>query len=85
VNRARATSNRIGLVRKNIFWKTDFSVVFVVSFPENTISVFVLGVALADVIQCVQNYSGVCYVLQLFLSVQLRRLILNFSTPSWPN
>jgi hypothetical protein len=46
LNRARAASNRIGLVSKNIFWKIDFSVVFIVSFPENTISVFVFGVAL---------------------------------------
>ena len=52
LNRARATSKRIGLFSKNIFWKIDFSVVFTVSFPENTISVFVLGVALTEVIQC---------------------------------
>ena len=52
MNRARATSNRIWLVSKNILWKIDFSVAFIVSFPESTISVFVLGVAVTDVIQC---------------------------------
>lgn len=51
MKRARATSNRTGLVSKNIFWKIDFSVVFIVSFPENTISVFVLEVAVTEVIQ----------------------------------
>jgi hypothetical protein len=53
LNRTRATSNRIGLVRKNIFWKIDFPVVFIVFLSQNTISVFVLGVALTEVIECV--------------------------------
>jgi hypothetical protein len=39
----------LGSSAKNNFWQVDFSVVFIVPFLENIISVIVLGFALREV------------------------------------
>jgi hypothetical protein len=62
-------ATKLGLSVTIFFWKIDFSVVFIFSFPKNIISVFVLGFAVREVIQCMFNLTLVLlYISAIFVN-----------------